>query len=131
MTAIGDLKFEILFQARRTLGASSETLATQITAAVTMSSKTAPTAMIVFFQLRRGDDEGGEEDIDERGFEKNHPAKFHELVITEPRHGPTDEDEEQDEADQFGHEAPEMDESAEVEVADVEFRDHGVEPEAD
>ena len=52
-------------------------------------------------KFRRGDDERGEEDVDEGGLEEDNPAELHELVVAETRHRPADEDEEQDEDHEF------------------------------
>lgn len=82
-------------------------------------------------KFRGGEDECGEKNVDERGLEEDDPAELHQLVIAEPRHGPTDEDEEQDEYNEFGEEAAHVDEAADADAENFPLLHVGIEPEAD
>ena len=58
-----------------------------------------------------GHDDGGEEDVDEGGFEEDDPAEVHELIKAEAGDGPADEDEEEDEEGDLRQEAADVDEA--------------------
>ncbi len=80
-------------------------------------------------ELRSGEDQGGEEDVDKGGFEKDDPAEFHQLIVAETRHGPADEDEEEDKADQLRHEHAEVDETGKAETEEIPVGDFRIERE--
>ena len=58
--------------------------------------------------VRNSEDEGGDEDVDESGFEEDDPSKVHELVVAEARNRPANENEEEDEDGNFRQEATDM-----------------------
>ena len=45
---------------------------------------------------QKGQDQGGQHDVGQGHLEEDDPAQFHQLVVTETRHRPTHDDEEDD-----------------------------------
>ena len=58
--------------------------------------------------VRNSEDESGDEDIDESGFEEDDPSKVHQLVVAEAWNRPANENEEEDEDGNFRQEAADV-----------------------
>ena len=58
--------------------------------------------------VRNGEDESGDEDVDESGFEEDDPTEVHQLVVAETGDSPANEDEEEDEDGDFRQEASDV-----------------------
>src|SRR5688572_19715657 len=54
--------------------------------------------------LNKRQDPRRDEDVHERDFEEIEPPEFHQLVITEPRQGPSNPDEDEEQDGDFGEE---------------------------
>ena len=71
---------------------TNTTIKDESTSKAAKTKKTTVEAVIIYGSLRGDDHNRGNRNIDKRGRQQHFPAQTHHLIVTKPRHGPTQQD---------------------------------------